>query len=61
MLSLISPVARMRLPKLTFIAPQPSCPFTAPQYAPKVSTEWSMKSWPVVGLVPKITVGMPIL
>ena len=61
MLSLISPVARMRLPKLTFIEPHPSWPYAALQCAAMVSAELSMNSPPLRGSVPKITVGMPIL
>jgi hypothetical protein len=58
---LISAVARIRFPNETFIAPQPSRPFTAPQWAANVSTERSMNVSPVAGCVPKTAVGVPIL
>jgi hypothetical protein len=60
--SLISAVALMRLPKLAFCAPHPSTPFTAPHHPAYSSPPWSKNGRPVRGLSsPHIWRGLPIL
>jgi hypothetical protein len=59
--SLISAVAMMRLPKPAFAHPQPSVPCAAAEAVDCTSTEWSMNSFCVFGLIPKSTVGIAAL